>query len=359
MKKKKKTGKKRGVRTAVKVLLTLVLVVLLAAVGYWFRTIGMIGQVEEPETTLSQEEQNAALEELFGTLPTEPAETTEATEETTLPAQEYIPTENVINILLIGQDSRGNHVTKLSDTMILCTINRQEKTMVLTSFLRDLYVKMPTYEGSSYGKNRLNVAYSLGWLYHGDGAGMAMLDQCLLENFGVQVDHNVEVDFAAFEQIVDILGGVDIELTDREAQHLNSESNWTWSLQGGMNHLTGLQTLEYARIRALDNDFKRTERQRKVLTALLEQSRDMTISEFDTLLSTILPLVTTDMDALEITGYALAVLPILGDLQVTSQMIPQADQYHFDNAGTEEVPMSVIMPHLEAIREYLRQTIGG
>lgn len=341
----------------IQALLLIAVILCVAGITYWYRTIGMIGRVEEPETTLSSEEQSAILDELYASLPTEPEDATEAT---AVAPEDYISnTANIINILLIGQDARGTHNSKLSDTMILCTINREKKTLVLTSFLRDLYVKMPSYEGSSYGKNRLNVAYSLGWLYHGEGAGMKMLDQCLLENFGVQVDHNIEVDFTAFSQIVDILGGLDIELTAREAQHLNSESNWQWSLQEGVNHLTGEQTLEYARIRKLDNDFKRTERQRNVITALVEQSRSMTFTQFDTLLTTILPLLTTDMDAGQITEYALVLLPILPDLQMTSQAIPQDDQYHFDNAGTEETPMSVIMPHLEDIREFLSQTIGG
>lgn len=341
----------------IQALLLIAVILCVAGITYWYRTIGMIGRVEEPETTLSSEEQSAILDELYASLPTEPEDATEAT---AVAPEDYISnTANIINILLIGQDARGTHNSKLSDTMILCTINREKKTLVLTSFLRDLYVKMPSYEGSSYGKNRLNVAYSLGWLYHGEGAGMKMLDQCLLENFGVQVDHNIEVDFTAFSQIVDILGGLDIELTAREAQYLNSESNWQWSLQEGINHLTGEQTLEYARIRKLDNDFKRTERQRNVITALVEQSRSMTFTQFDTLLTTILPLLTTDMDAGQITEYALVLLPILPDLQMTSQAIPQNDQYHFDNVGTEEAPMSVIMPHLEDIREFLSETIGG
>lgn len=345
-------------------LITLCVVVVLAVglvaagAAYWYRTIGLINQVQEPETTLSPEEQSEALEEILG----ETLDITEPTDPLVEDPEEYISnTPNIINILLIGQDSRGSHNSKLSDTMILCTINREEKTLVLTSFLRDLYVKMPSYGGSSYGANRLNVAYSLGWLYHGEGAGMEMLDQCLLENFGVQVDHNIEVDFVAFEQIVDLLGGVDIELTEREAYHLsyNNESGMVWSLQEGMNHLNGLQALEYARIRKLDSDFQRTNRQRNVITALLEQSRDMTFAEFDTLLKTVLPLLTTDMDSQQITEYAWAVLPLLPELQVVSQAIPQDTQYHFADVGTEDAPMSVIVPHLEEIREFLRQTIGG
>ena len=352
---------KKGLLIGVLAAAAVVLAVGIGGAAYWYNTIGLINRAEQTESTLTPEEQSAALEEILGptAAETEPEEVTEAT---AVAPEEYISnTPNVINILLIGQDARGTHVSKLTDTMILCTINREEKTLVLTSFLRDMYVKMPSYNGSSYGKNRLNVAYSLGWLYHGEGAGMEMLDLCLLENFGVQVDHNIEVDFVAFEQIVDLMGGVDIELTEREAYHLsyNNESDVIWDLKEGMNHLTGLQALEYARIRKLDSDFQRTNRQRTVITALLNQSRELTIGEFDELLKTVLPLLTTDMDSRQITEYALAILPILPELQVISQAIPQDDQYHFDNVGTEEAPMSVIVPHLEDIREFLRETIGG
>ena len=352
---------KKGLIIGIGAALALVAAVGVIGAAYWYRTIGLINQAQQTESTLTPEEQSAALEEILGPTLAE-TEPSEETEEPTINPEEYIAnTPNIINILLIGQDARGTHVSKLTDTMILCTVNREQKTLTLTSFARDLYVKMPSYNGCTYGKNRLNVAYSLGWLYHGEGAGMEMLDQCLLENFGVQVDHNIEVDFVAFEQIVDLLGGVDIELTEREARHLNydNESNVVWALEPGVNRLTGLQALEYARIRKLDNDFERTNRQRKVITALLNQSRDLTFAEFDKLLTTVLPLLTTDMDSAKITEYAFAVLPLLPELEIRSQVIPQPDQYHFDNAGTEEAPMSVIMPHLETIREFLRETIGG
>ena len=186
---------------------------------------------------------------------------------------------------------------------------------------------------------------------------MEMLDQCLLENFGVQVDYNVEIDFVAFAEVVDIMGGVDIQLTKAEASHLNKKNNW--NLSEGMNHLDGEQALAYARIRKIDNDFYRTNRQRTVMNALLEKCRSLSVTELNELLQTILPMVTTDMGYDVITEYAFEILPLISELQIFDQAIPAEGTYYYANKGTEEEPLEVIVPNLEENRQILKDTIGG
>ena len=129
---------------------------------------------------------------------------------------------------------------------------------------------------SPVADNRLDATYRFG--------GFELLDATLTENFGVSIDGNFEADFTAFEAIIDMVGGIDIELTSAEAAYIN-ERNDT-SIAAGLNHLNGAETLMYARARKIDSDFGRTERQRKVLMAVFTiQTKSVSIkcpSQFQT-----------------------------------------------------------------------------
>ena len=247
----------------------------------------------------------------------------------------------VVNILLIGQDRRPGETRARSDAMILCTFNTRNNTLTMTSFLRDLWVQIPGYQD-----NKLNAAYAAG--------GMKLLQKTLEHNFGIHIDGNVEVDFNRFVQIVDLLGGVEIELRSDEARYLNRALD-TQKLTAGVQTLTGKQVLYYCRIRSLDSnaDFSRTNRQRKVLDALVRKYRAAGITKTLSLLDDILPMLTTDMTRMQIMGYAYELLPKLASAQIVSQRIP-AD-------GTFTTPvirnMSVLLADMDAARKMLRQTL--
>lgn len=261
------------------------------------------------------------------TLPTDPAESLE--EE-----------DHIINILLIGQDRRPGDPRGRSDSMILCTINTQKKTLVMTSFLRDMYVTLPPYNGQHYLPNRINIPYAIG--------GMEMLNETLEMNFGVHVDHNIEVDFSGFEDVVDLVGGVDINLTAAEANYLGN------GRVAGMNHLDGKDALTYARIRSIDSDFQRTNRQRNVLVALMEKVRHMDLKQLNDLANQVLPMITTDMSNADIFFYIAEFFPILSELEVTTQYIPAEGTYY----GAFIREMAVLVPNIEANRKILQETIG-
>lgn len=254
----------------------------------------------------------------------------------------------VTNILLVGQDRRaGEKKNGRSDAMILCTVNRRTKTVTLTSFMRDLYVKIPGKKN-----NRINAAYAIG--------GIKLLDQCLEENFGVQVDGNVVVDFQAFMKAVDLVGGVDVELTGKEAAYLNAatyrdQARWESDLLEGINHLNGNSALAYARIRKISgNDFGRTKRQRKVLAALLEKVSNLTLPEIHRLLKTLLGEVSTDMTNTQILGYAMEFLSEIKNYQVETQQIPEEGTYR--NVTIDG--MQVLLPDLEKNRDILSEIIA-
>jgi anionic cell wall polymer biosynthesis LytR-Cps2A-Psr (LCP) family protein len=178
-KEKKKNSGKKILLTIAAVVLAIILVVGIGVTIYINSLLDGLNQVENgTQPTMSSSELADLLDDINQgfTEGTGPAgETTPAEPAPTLPKD-----ERIINIMLVGQDQRKPGEAKLSDTMILCTINMEKKTLTMTSFLRDMYVKLPDYNGMKCGHNRINVNYALG--------GMGMLNQCLLENFGIKVE---------------------------------------------------------------------------------------------------------------------------------------------------------------------------
>ena len=231
--------------------------------------------------------------------------------------------DDIINILLIGQDTRTREERSRTDTLILVTVNKPAKTITLTSFMRDMYVQIPGYKD-----NRINVAYILG--------GTNLLESTLRRNFGVYVDGNIIVDFYGFMDIVNMMGGIDIELSAAEAKYMNENFSWdvddgeddNWNLTEGVNHLTGSQALSYARMRYVGNsDWERTERQRTVVSKLIEKAKSLSVSELNLLLQHALPMITTDIEDAELLSYALELFPMLPELEVNTLRIPKDGTY--------------------------------
>ena len=270
----------------------------------------------------------------------------------TVKAQENdatVDTSNIKSILLIGQDKQGDQTRQRSDSMILATLDKDQGTISLTSFMRDLYVAIP-----GYSSTRINAAYAYG--------GMELLDETLEENFGVQIDGNVEVDFEVFKVLVDKVGGIDLELTQAEADYICGRDQSVlypqplrtdWDLQEGVNHLDGEQALIHARNRSIGNsDYRRTERQQDVLKAAFAKINDLNVLEIGGLIKDVLPLVTTDLSLWDMTGYAMDVMSI-GTDEIQSYRIPEDGSYTPQTIDG----MQVLVPNLEQNREYLQQIL--
>ena len=339
----------RRKRTALIVLcciLAVVLLVLVAATCAVEGLLGKIRRIDGSQPTLSSDEihniENPT--ETRGDLETrDPSDITWNSSD--LP---HIGGDGIVNLLLIGQDRREGQGRARSDSMILCTFNTKRKTLTMTSFMRDLYVEIPDYQD-----NRINAAYALG--------GMELLDATLMQNFGIEVDGNVEVDFGEFEQIIDLLGGVDIDLNADEAEYLSRRGNWdvsdtaySWDLVEGTNHLTGEQALAYSRIRYIGrDDFERTSRQRRVLSALIDAYKNVDQAKMLSILNQVLPMISTDLTNKEILGYAVDLWP-LTQYTVVTQRIPADDAYE----GVYIRGMAVLVPDLEANRKLLVDSLG-
>lgn len=250
------------------------------------------------------------------------------------------PDSELLNILLVGQDSRDDDAQGRSDAMILCTYHKRDGKLTMTSFLRDLYVPIP-----GHGSNRINAAYSFG--------GADLLKKTIDQNFNVAIDGCIEVDFSHFSEIIDQMGGVEITLRQDEADVVNQQTGS--QLSEGSQKLDGSQALAYSRIRNLDRDgdFSRTTRQRNVLNALADSLRGKTLKELTPLLSTIFPMLTTDLSRGQILLYALEILPRLSDLDIISQRIP------VDGTFTDQTidGMAVLSADMAAQRKYLQDTL--
>ena len=299
-------------------LVVLVSAAIIAGCLYWNHMLNLLGDPEAEVPTLSYEEEMALLGTVETTEMTEPTETRVPVETEPLP-----PEKNITNIMLVGQNWREDEQNKLSDTMILCSINRKTKTMTMVSFLRDLYAPLPAYAGHGPGRNRINVCYALGssWKRSSIG-GMEMLALCIEQNFGVHVDHTIEVGFESFTRIVDGFGGIEVDVTEEEANYMTKNIGYIGEIQPGLQTLDGPETLAYARIRKIDGDRQRAARQRTVITALVDKCRDMNLAQMHHAVEYVMPSIITDMTNEEITGYVLELLPILKDLQLRSLTIP-------------------------------------
>lgn len=224
--------------------------------------------------------------------------------------------DNVVNILLIGVDGRTDSIETGSlhgDVQIIVSINKDDGSIKLTSVMRDLYVNIPGYKN----KNRINVAFSRG----GGQLAMRTMNNLLELN----IEHYVVINFYGLASIIDSLGGIDIELTKTEAGAINTylkkhppaydnqeKGYQRQQLQkvNGTQHLDGVQAVMYARLRSIDNDFKRTERQRHLLELLLAKVLDggMDLNKLMGLLEVCLPYAETNMSAWDMIDLAMGVL---------------------------------------------------
>ena len=256
----------------------------------------------------------------------------------------------VINIMLVGQQARYSSPSKLADTMILLTVNRETNTLTMTSFLRDTYVQLPNYRGHVCGMQRMNVCYNLGYQWGGALGGMEMLDMLVMNNFGVEVDYNVELNFEVVTEIVDLLGGIRMNVTEDEAKCINEFKWYTGpQVEAGDVVLGGEAALMYARIRkanAADNDMNRAARQRKLITQMIKQCTEMSVNELINLLETVLPMVLTDMSQEEMVELSKIGIGMLPGLKIESNQCPADGTYGGEIIELYGQPASVLVPNL-------------
>lgn len=260
----------------------------------------------------------------------------------------------VVNVLLIGNDSRLGGDDGRSDAMILVSISDKTKTITMTSFLRDMYVEIPGHDG-----NRLNAAYAYG--------GPELLMQTIEQNFDIPVHRYALVNFEAFANLVDAVGGIDLEVTNEEVQLINGylmeynqllgrnlDYDWLDASASGVIHLNGPQALAYTRNRYIGTDFGRTERQRKVLAEVFKKLPGAMVTNSGGVIDGLFPNLTTNLKQNECYKIALGGYKIIG-YDMVQQCVPMEGTY--SNATIRS--MAVLEVDFEANKRFLKETLYG
>lgn len=321
----KQPGKKKGLKIfliVIAVILVLLLIFAGAAYLYLQSKLKKMNIIELPKDTYAYTEPT---DEVTRPPETGAAETTEATTEATVPK---MTADDIVNILFVGQAARAGEEETMADSTMLVSINTYTKEITCMSILRDSFVKLPDYKGHQCGRAKFTVCYNLGYQWGGGTAGgMEMTNICLKDNFGIEVDYNVEVSFDSFIKMIDYIDGVDIDLTQAEADYLNKDTLYVKrTIEPGVQRLQGMEALSYARMRKAagdsESDIKRTERQRKVVEALLEKFRYRSIADLNKWIDILLPMVSTTMTPTDVTKLAARVLPIFSELKIKGATVP-------------------------------------
>lgn len=357
--KKKKTGVALGI-----VFIVFVLIIALI-VGIFFHYTGMLDRNKDNKLNYGKAPVNSS--ELTDDSDTFDAKKKEEELRAQLNKQSSkISSEDVTNILLIGEDirdteeeSRGN-----TDVMMIISINTKNKTVTMTSLMRDMYIYMAQFDEG----NRLNSAY-----WHG---GCEYLEQCIEDYFGIEIDRYARVNFYSFIDIVETVGGIDMEVSKEEAEGMKApmgEQNKYLKNKKGTDyidmdnfkgksdtdkvklHLNGNQALAFARLRYVGNsDYERTERQRRVISEIITEAKKLNLVQLDKLLSTVLPEVNTDLTDGEIANLLLNAFDYM-DYDIQQLRIP-ADGYF-----TNEViyGMDVLNPDFTANSAFIQSIVYG
>lgn len=255
---------------------------------------------------------------------------------------------DIINIVLVGVDARKYEENSRSDTIILLSYNKTEHTVKLISFLRDSWVYLP-----ERGWGKINSATAYG--------GVGLLVNTLNENFDLDVQHYAQIKFSDFTKVIDILGGIDIELTKSEIDYINmklhtEDRDYSNDLKAspGMVHLNGVQTLWHCRNRSIGNgDFKRTERQRDVLEILINKALSMRLANMTQLVYEL-------KDYVDMNIPITAILSLGKDALITGDLTIEAHQIPFENAfqfATKQ-GQSVIELNMDKTVDELHKIVG-
>lgn len=260
--------------------------------------------------------------------------------------------EGTYHLLLAGVDTNGQGITGRSDTMVLAILNTRQKTVKLISFMRDLYVKIP-----GRGHNRLNAAYVYG--------GPDLLVKTISQVFQVRVDGYLAVDFGLMARLIDGIGGIEMNVSEREFESLNAILSYYNHLNdkprdegllktSGKVLLTGYQAMAYSRIRKMDSDFERVKRQQNTLRAIFDQILTLDTGSMGELVTQFAHQVKTDVslaEALEL----IALVAQMDKAQITSLTIPVSGAYKNVTKNKAAFLVPNLKRNLNALNAFIKE----
>lgn len=250
----------------------------------------------------------------------------------------------IVNFALFGVDKRPDDTEEYprSDSIMILTLDYKHNKIKLTSILRDSAVYIDRVEGlHDAGEDKITHAY-----YYG---GPELAVKTINQNFKLDIQEYATVDFSEMAQIIDAVGGIDLEITDEEAKHANGTMLETAANNnvepdfidgGGLKHLSGMQAVEYARIRVANTadgvgaDYGRTDRQRRVMEQLLNEALAMSALSYPSFAQKVLPLITTSVGLDEVLSHVglLSKSPTFEQMRMPNDDITFDDQYYIGDS---------------------------
>lgn len=254
-----------------------------------------------------------------------------------------LKSESVRNILFIGSDAREGLGGQRSDSMILFSIDTANRKIKLTSFMRDSYVYIP---GKGYS-TKLNAAFNYG--------GAQLLMDTIEYNFGVDIEDYIMLDYEAFIELVNLLGGVTInDVTEKEAKYMREQVNRPKFKAGTNKNVDGRTAMWYCRIRYVDSDFGRTQRQRKVLTAIISKAAKTNPFKLIDIVKQVLPNISTSLDRNDLLGLGVGAFFKYIRYDIVQQQIPADDTWwsvRLPNSG--DVLKMDLTKNKEILKEFI------
>lgn len=251
---------------------------------------------------------------------------------------------DVINILLLGIDAGDRYGRSRSDAMMLLSYNSHAHEAKLVSFLRDAWIYIPWRDTW----NRMNTAYRFG------GAGL--LINTINTNFDLDIQYYIQTDFESLVRVTDLLGGIDLYLTERETQFINNGAPDSVPLEerDGVQHLDGAQTLVHSGNRSIGNgDWSRTERQRNVMNAFLRRAmREKNIASLASLIYSMFEFVETNLLPSQLISLASDVV-FGGGVQLQGRPLPFVGTWQYAREGGTVVIHMDIDENRRLIHEYI------
>ena len=248
--------------------------------------------------------------------------------------------KDIINILVLGTDSRDITLDRgRSDTMIVVSYNQKTGSVKLTSILRDALTPIAGYDW-----NRINTAYLFG------GVGLAI--NTVNELFDLDIQQFVVIDLNGAEDLIDFVGGVDITLTQEEADLYNLYLGTKYT--AGVNHMPGAHLMQHLRNREIGSDFARTRRQRDTIVAIMEKIlTEKSLAELYEIVNYSFGLVKTNIPLSTLTSLVTSVIGNMSDLTVTAQHVPYSDSYQFATYRGMAIIFFDIADAAERVNEFI------
>lgn len=293
-----------------KIILAVLIIIILGISGGYFYTQSMLNKVPKTELPKTNEELGINSEDLM-------------------------KKDDIVNIVFFGLDRRNPDDASRSDSIMVVSIDRKSEKVKVSSLMRDMYVPIP-----GRGENRINAAYAFG--------GPALAIKTINSNFGLDIRNYVTIDFFGLEDVIDKVGGININVKPNEARlcYVNKP---------GFQSLNGKQALAYSRIRYTGHgDYERTERQRTVLNELFKKIKSQGVTSLPGVVSTLLPYVETSLTNSEIMELA---------MDATKFRTESLEQFRLPVDGTFRSQsirgMAVLVPNIEENKAKLEEFIYG